>query len=132
MSLAKEAWAFIKGTRPRPPPGPRAPLATLLLVLASLAHLPLVYLLVADASLVPAFALAVGLLAMGLAWAGGVSLEGRRRGTARAFALVGVAEGVLSVVPDVVAATDRARWLFLAIALLCAGALWALVRAQRR
>lgn len=130
MSLSREVWAFVKGTRPRPPPGPRAPLATLLLVLASLAHLPLVYLLVADASLVPAFALVVGLLAMGLAWSGGVSLEGRRRGTARAFALVGIAEGMLTFVPDVIAATDGARWLFLANALLCAGALWALVRAQ--
>lgn len=129
MSFAQEVWAFVKGTRPRPPPGPQAPVATALMVAAALAHLPLVYLLVADATLGPPIAVGVGLLAMGLAWSGGVSLEGRRRGTARAMAFAGILEGSLAFVPAVADAADGARWLFLVNALLCAGAWWALARA---
>ena len=128
MGAWDEFVAFVRGTRPRPPPGPRKPLAALLLVAASLAHLPLVYALVRDVQLVPVFTLAVGLTAMGLAWSGGVSLEGRRRGTARAIAAIAVAEGSLAVVPVVADAIGPARWLFVLSALLAGAGLAVLVR----
>ena len=119
-------WAefieFVRGTRERPPPGPPRPLATLLLVLASLAHLPVVYGIVRDGTLAPPIGLLIGLLSMGLAWASGVSLEGRRIGTARALAALGVAEGALALVPAIGAALDGARWLLVVIAALCGGA----------
>ncbi|HUR69013.1 MAG TPA: hypothetical protein VM370_07175 [Candidatus Thermoplasmatota archaeon] len=117
MAWLDEVVAFAKGTRPRPPPGPKRPLATLLLVGAALLHLPLVYWLVANVALQPPFAITVGLIAMGLAWSGGVSLEGRRAGTVRFIAAFGVAEGALAFVPVLAAALDGARWLFVAIAL---------------
>lgn len=130
MSFLREVWAFVRGTRQRPPPGPKSPLATGLFVVASLAHLPLVYLLVRHDGMAPPLPLAIGLLCMGIAWSGGVALEGRRRGTTRAFAVLGMAEGALAFVPMLVEPLGSARWLFVLIALLCAGALTAAVRAR--
>lgn len=130
MTVWDEFVAFLKGTRPRPPPGPRSPLATTLLVAASLLHLPLVYLLIAHTELTPPFALTVGLLAMGLAWSGGCSLEGRRRGTVRALAAAGVLEGALVVVPQIADALGPSKWLFVAIGACSALALLALLRAR--
>lgn len=131
MAAWDEFVAFLKGTRPRPPPGPSKPLATAFLVAAATLHLPAVYLLVAHTTLSPPFALSVGILSMGLAWAGGVSLEGRRRGTARAFAALGVAEGALAIVPQMGEALGNARWFFLGVSALSALALLVLVRPPR-
>lgn len=131
MAAWDELVAFLKGTRPRPPPGPRKPLATALLVAAAVLHLPVVYLLVGSPALSPPFAIAVGALSMGLAWSGGVTLEGRRGGTARAFAALGVAEGALAFVPLLADALGDARWLFVGIALFSALALVVLLRAPR-
>jgi hypothetical protein len=78
----------------------------------------------------PAFVLGVGLLGMGLAWAGGVSLEGRRHGTARAFCALGIAAGVLAFAPALAGPLGGARFVFLAIAALSAGGIVALARAQ--
>ena len=128
MRLAEEFWSWARGTRPRPPPGPRRPAATLLLYAAAFAHLPLVYLLVRDAALAPPFAISVGLVAMGLAWAGGVTLEGRRPGTTRFIAGAAVAEGLLGLLPQVGDALGSARWVFAAIALLAGAALVVLLR----
>lgn len=125
-----DAWGefvkFVRGTRTPPPRGRASPLAMTLLVLATLAHLPLVYLLVRDSALAPPYAIFVGLVAMGLAWSGGVSLEGRRRGSAQIIAAVAIAEGALAFLPTLETALDAARWLFLLVAALAAGALWAL------
>lgn len=125
MRAWDEFVAFARGTRPRPPPGPQDPRATGLLVTAALLHLPIVYLLVRDATQLPVLTLAVGLLAMGLAWSGGVTLEGRRAGTVRALAALGVAEGALAFTPPIVASLGNARWLFLGILALSLGALLA-------
>lgn len=115
--------AFVRGTRPRPPPGPKRPLATVLLVAAALAHLPLVYLLVGDSARSPALVIAIGLLSMGLAWSGGVSLEGRRQGTVRAISMLAIAEGAIVFAP-LDPPLGSARWLFLVVAALAGGALW--------
>jgi len=109
---------FVRGRRERPPPGPKHPLAMILLVLASLLHLPIVYLLVALNEAMPTVTLFVGLLSIGLAWCGGVSLEGRRPGTVRVVAAFGVAEGALAFAPSLASALGDARWLFVAIAIL--------------
>lgn len=122
MHVWDELVSFIRGTRPPAPLGPRRRLATVLLVTAALVHLPLVYLFVAMPTM-PTVTLAVGLVAIGLAWCSGVSLEGRRAGTVRAIAAVGVAEGALAFVPPVAEPLGNARYLFVAIAALCAGSL---------
>lgn len=109
----------MRGTRPRAPAGPRDARAMLLLVVAALLHLPIVYLLVGDARFPPTITLGLGLLSMGLAWSGGVALEGRRRGTVRALAALGVAEGALVFVPALASALGDARWLFVGISVLC-------------
>lgn len=119
-----EVIAFLRGTRRPAPPGPKRPRVTILLVLASLLHLPIVYLLVAGGVSFPSVTLLVGLLSIGLAWCGGVSLEGRRPGTVRTIAGVGLAEGILAFVPAVAAILGGARWIFLGIALLSGLALW--------
>lgn len=116
----EEFWSFVRGTRPRPPPGPRKPLASLFLVAASFAHLPLVYLLVRDVTLAPPVAIAVGLIAMGLAWCGGVALEGRRPGTTRLVAATAVLEGALAFAPPIEASLGSARFGFVAIAAFAA------------
>lgn len=129
------SWAdfvdFVRGTRPRPPPGPPRPLATVLLVAASLLHLPLVYALLRDIDLQPSFTLAVGLIAMGLAWSGGVSLEGRRQGTVRLFAALALGESALAFVPLIGETIGAARWLFVAIGALALGAFVVLARDAR-
>lgn len=124
----EETWSFIRGTRPRPPPRRSEPLAAILLVAAVILHLPLVYLLVAADTLAPAFALAVGLLAMGLAWSAGKALEGRRRGTSLVLAALGTAEFLLGFLPGGLEA-ELGAWRFLLVgtSAMCAGA-WALLR----
>lgn len=119
---------FLRGTRPLQPPGRKRPLAMVLLFSAALAHLPLVYFLVKNVELQPPFTLAVGLIAMGLAWSGGVSLEGRRRGTAQIVAAFALGESALAFVPSLASALGAARWLFVAIGLLALGALATLAR----
>lgn len=119
---------FVKGTRPRAPPGPKRPLVTVLLVVASLLHLPLVYFLVSGIALQPAFTLAVGLIAIGLAWSGGVALEGRRHGTVRFIAAMALGESALAFVPVLAAALGVYRWLFVAIGTLAVAALAVLLR----
>ena len=49
-----------------------------LLILASLADMPAVYVLIADAATSPLVSLPFGFLAMGLAWAAGFEFEQRR------------------------------------------------------
>lgn len=73
----------------------------------------------------PPIPVLVGLLSMGLAWASGVALEGRRRGTTRLIAALGVAQGAFVFAPGVASALDGARWLFVVVALLSAGAMMA-------
>lgn len=125
MGAMREVWAFVRGTRARPPPGPSAPLAATLLFAASLAHLPVVYALVATHAFPPAIGLLVGALSMGTAWAGGVALEGRRPGTTRTFCVLAIAQAALAFAPQA-AALGPARWLLLVVALLAAAALVAL------
>ena len=119
---------FLRGTRPRAPPGRKRPLAAILLFAGSFVHLPLVYALLRDLEIQPPLALAVGLIAMGLAWSGGVSLEGRRRGTAQLIAAFALAQTALAFVPVVADAIGSARWLFVAIGALALCALVALSR----
>lgn len=116
---------FLRGTRPPAPPGPKRPLATVLLFAAAIVHLPIVYALVAAIELAPPFTIAIGLLSMGLAWSGGVALEGRRPRTMRFIAALGVAEATLAFVPMIALALDGVRWLFLVVGALSAGALLA-------
>lgn len=130
MAWSDEVVAFVKGTRPRPPPGPKSMPAFLLFVAATACHLPLVYLLVRHDAFSPPAALTVGLLAMGLAWSGGCSLEGRRPRTVRAIAALGVAEGALAFAPPFAAPLGEARWLFLAIAAFAAAGLASALRAR--
>lgn len=73
----------------------------------------------------PGVTLVVGLLAIGLAWCGGVSLEGRRAGTVRLVGAFGVAEAAFAFVPTLADPLGSARWGFLAIGALCALALLA-------
>lgn len=71
----------------------------LLLVAAGVANLPLVH---AVLSLAEPPALAVfgaGLLSMGLAWAGGCAIEGRRHGSIVILGSLGLAEAVVPLVP---------------------------------
>lgn len=124
----REFVDFVRGTRPPAPPRRKRPLVALLLFAASFAHLPLIYALVRDLELQPPFTLAIGLIAMGLAWSGGVSLEGRRRGTAQLIAAFALGETALAFVPIVADAIGPARWLFVAIGALALGALIALAR----
>lgn len=126
-----EFVGFVRGTRPRPPPGPSQPVVTALLAVAAVLHLPLAYLAVAAIELAPAFTILVGLLAMGLTWCAGVSLEGRRIGTVRGIAIAGTLEGGLALLPAVAAALGSARWLLLLSALLCGLALVKLARVPR-
>lgn len=130
MRTWTEFIEFVRGTRVPPPPGPHRPLATLLLVGAALVHLPIVHALVRAGELAPPFTVAVGLVAMGLAWSGGVSLEGRRNGTALAIAAIALVESALAVVPPVAAALGPSRWIFLASGAFAAGALAALLRGR--
>jgi hypothetical protein len=68
---------------------------------ASAVNLPAVYALV-DPTLdlvARLYALYLGLLAMGLAWAAGAALEGRRRGSVRAIAGLGVLSPLLALIP---------------------------------
>lgn len=118
-----EFIAFLRGTRARPPPGSKRPRVTYALVAASFLHLPIVYLLVAAIGEMPSITLGLGLLSIGLAWGGGVALEGRRSGTVRALSALGVMEGALAFVPAIADPLGNVRWLFLAIAALCGGAL---------
>lgn len=69
------------------------------LVVAALADLPVVYGLVPRDDLSPAVALAFGFLAMGLAWAAGFVIEGRRRAFSLFVCGLGVAEGAAALVP---------------------------------
>lgn len=70
------------------PRGPPSPLGFVLLLLASFASLPAIYRLLADAA-PPFVAIGTGAVAMGLAWAAGCALEGRRRGTVLGLAAAG-------------------------------------------
>lgn len=119
---------FVRGTRPLRPPARKRPLVMVLLFSAALVHLPLVYFLVRNVELQPPLTLAVGLIAMGLAWSGGVSLEGRRRGTSQLIAAIALGESALAFVPTLGEALGPARWLFVAIGALALGALLSLSR----
>ncbi|HET6404598.1 MAG TPA: hypothetical protein VFH78_08115 [Candidatus Thermoplasmatota archaeon] len=123
MRSWQEFVDFVRGTRQRPPPGRKRPLVATLLFAASVAHLPLVYALVRGVELPPAVPMAIGLLAMGLAWSGGVALEGRRRGTAQIFSALAVAQSLLAFVPPIAASTGSLRWLFVLIGAMAVGAL---------
>lgn len=70
-----------------------------LLVGAGVANLPLVYAMLAVPDLHAAIGIATGLLSMGLAWAGGAALEGRRHGSVRVIAALGVLEVAIPLVP---------------------------------
>jgi hypothetical protein len=72
-----------------------------LLTGAAAATLPVVYALVRPDLAVAArlVALFLGLLAMGLAWAAGASLEDRRRGSVAAVCALGVVAPALAAVP---------------------------------
>ena len=82
------------------------------------------YLLIKTDALPPVGALGVGLLSMALAWAAGTSLEGRRRGTSKLVAAVGVAEVILIAILGSLGAW---RYLLLATAIL-SGAAWIALR----
>lgn len=72
----------------------------LLLVGAGVANLPLVYMVLErmpDAP--PPLVLSVGLLSMGLSWAGGCAIQERRPGSVVAIAALGVAEALVPLVP---------------------------------
>lgn len=75
------------------------PVATVALVLAGVADLPVVYYVVAELGSPPLVSVALGLLAMGLAWAGGCALEGRRRRTLLLLSLLGTLQALLALVP---------------------------------
>lgn len=82
-----------------------------LLVGASLANLPVVYVLVAGGD---PMALLAGFVAMGLAWAGGFHVQGKRPGLVMALAGIGVVESVAVFVP---AFAEVRPWLLLAAGL---------------
>jgi len=69
------------------------------LVAAAVVNLPVVYGLVSRDDLSPAIALAFGFLAMGLAWAAGFVIEGRRRAFSLVVCGLGVAEAAAALVP---------------------------------
>lgn len=72
------------------PRGPPDPFAFVLLLLAAFCALPAVYRMLADDA-PPLLAMGTGTVAMGLAWAGGCALEGRRRRTVMGLAAAGAA-----------------------------------------
>lgn len=71
------------------PRGPPDPVGFVLLLAAAFCSLPAIYLLLAHEA-PPYAALSTGLVAMGLAWAGGCALEGRRRRTVLGLASAGI------------------------------------------
>ncbi|HEX2022428.1 MAG TPA: hypothetical protein VHH36_06925 [Candidatus Thermoplasmatota archaeon] len=79
-----------------------------LLVGASVLDLPAVYLVMADDASDPPPVVALGLVAMGVAWAGGRALEDKRRGSVALVALCGVAQAPLLLVPQVSSAIGGA------------------------
>ena len=72
-----------------------------ILVAASLANLPVVYLLLAQGATEtqPFVVLGVGFVAMGLAWAAGFHVQGKRPRLVQALVLPGLAEAGLAFVP---------------------------------
>lgn len=70
-----------------------------LYVAAALANLPIVYRLVGDGAVQATTCLMFGSLAMGLAWAGGFLLEGRKRWFSLFMAAVGGVELVFALTP---------------------------------
>lgn len=78
----------------------RASVATsLLLIAAALADMPAVYVLVARARTPPALSLGFGFLSMGLAWAAGFELEGRRAWFVKLAAALGALQVVAAFAP---------------------------------
>ena len=75
-----------------------------LLVAASLANLPVVYLLLQRADTEPLVVLGVGLVAMGLAWAAGFHVQAKRPRLVQALIVPGLAEAGLAFVPGYAAA----------------------------
>src|SRR5688572_12435600 len=81
-------------------PRVRAKLVTAsLLVVAALAHLPIVYALVQRGAQDPVVALGFGFLAMGLGWAAGFVIEAKRRWFVLAASALGAAEIVIAFAP---------------------------------
>ena len=72
-----------------------------ILVAASLANLPVVYLLLARGATEtePLVVLGVGFVAMGLAWAAGFHVQGKRPRLVQTLVLPGLAEAGLAFVP---------------------------------
>lgn len=77
-----------------------------LLVAASLANLPVVYLLLARGATEtqPLVVLAVGFVAMGLAWAAGFHVQAKRPRLVQALVVPGLAQAGLAFVPGYAAA----------------------------
>lgn len=76
---------------------PRAAFA--LLVVAGVAHLPVVHALVARDEQAPPLVLGMGLLSMGLAWSAGCALQRRRRRTVLGIGALAVLEPALLLAP---------------------------------
>lgn len=91
----------------------RIPVASLL-VAASLANLPVVYVLVRDSTTDPFVALTSGFVAMGLAWAAGFHVQAKRPRLVKALAAIGVLEAAGALFPDL---ADARVWLVVAAAL---------------
>lgn len=87
---------------------------TSLLVAASLANLPVVYVLVRDSATDPFVALAAGFVAMGLAWAAGFHVQAKRPRLVRTLAALGVLEAAGAFFSEL---ADARVWLAVAAAL---------------
>jgi hypothetical protein len=92
------------------------------LVAAALANLPAVYVLVANDDAPPVVALGFGFLAMGLAWAAGFRIEGRRRWFVLVMSAAGLLEGLAAATPpvDALLRGGGARWWLVASGALSA------------
>ena len=92
---------------------------------ASLANLPVVYLLLRREATQPLVVLGVGFVAMGLAWAAGFHVQAKRPRLVQALALPGLAQTGLAFVPGY----EEARLFVIAVTAL---SLVALALAWRR
>lgn len=70
-----------------------------LLVAASLVNLPVVYRMVRDAPTDAALVLGVGFVSMGLAWAAGFHVQGKRPRLVQVLTLPGIAEAAIAFAP---------------------------------
>lgn len=117
--MARPSATLIHGLGQSPALRERLPVVGLL-VAASLANLPVVYLLLQREATQPLVVLGVGFVAMGLAWAAGFHVQSKRPRLVQALVLPGLAQSGLALVPGY----EAARPFVLAVTALSVAALF--------